>query len=100
MQVYELSGIQRDLLFVTAGSDGANGQQIKDDLEASQGRDVLPGRLYTNLDKLVENGLVDKRQWDGRTNVYDVTDEGVEKLRRLREWQARHIEERGELSND
>jgi len=93
MQVYELSGIQRDLLFVTAGAGGANGQQIKERLESSQGRDVLPGRLYTNLDALVERGLVEKRRCDGRTNLYDATDAGIRTLERLRRWQEQFLDD-------
>jgi len=99
MQVCELSGIQRDLLFVTAGAGGANGQQIKESLESSQGRDILSGRLYTNLDALVEHGLVKKRRSDGRTNLYDVTDEGVRELERLRRWQEQFLDD-GTLSID
>ena len=93
MQVYELSGIQRDLLFVTAGAGGASGQQLKDSLESSQGHNVLSGRLYTNLNVLVENGLVKKQSHDGRTNLYEVTDEGIKQLKQLRRWQERCLDD-------
>lgn len=87
MQVFELSGIQRDLLFVVAGANSPNGQEIKAELEETQRREVRRGRLYTNLDALVEAGLIEKGALNGRANRYELTDEGSRQLRTLFEWQ-------------
>jgi DNA-binding PadR family transcriptional regulator len=41
---------------------------------------VNHGRLYPNLDDLVEMGLVEKSELDKRTNQYALTDEGYQAL--------------------
>lgn len=47
-------------MFVIAGMESPNGQEIKKELEESQGREILHGRLYANLDTLVEDDYVEK----------------------------------------
>ena len=42
--------------------------------------EVNHGRLYPNLDDLVEMGLVEKSELDKRTNQYALTDEGYQAL--------------------
>jgi len=85
---------QLDLLAVIAGyetgryrddrhsSDLPHGLAIKDTLEAYYGEDVNHGRLYPNLDTLVEDDLVEKSQADRRTNYYQLTGNGWEYLHR------------------
>ncbi|MFC3476722.1 PadR family transcriptional regulator [Halobacterium litoreum] len=87
MAMYERSALQRDLLFVVAGVGPASGQTIKSELKQSQDTDLLPGVLYSNLDELVEAGLVAKGERDGRTNEYAVTEDGRQALRDLLCWQ-------------
>lgn len=88
--MHDHTGFQRDLLFVLNGLDEPNGQEIKAELEQSQGRTIQHGRLYTNLDTLVEQGLVEKGRHDGRTNRYTLTDEGREAIRTRQEWQREY----------
>ena len=38
------------------------------------------GRLYPNLETIVEAGLVDKGEHDRRTNYYEITDDGKDAL--------------------
>lgn len=38
--------------------------------------EINHGRLYPNLDSLVEADLLDKSELDKRTNLYELTDEG------------------------
>ncbi|XVH33859.1 PadR family transcriptional regulator (plasmid) [Haloferacaceae archaeon DSL9] len=91
MSVYELSGFQRDLLFVIAGLEKPSGQEVGAEVQETQDRTVFHGRLYSNLDTLVEAGFVEKRKYDGRTNLYRITPKGRRELRELRKWQERYI---------
>jgi DNA-binding PadR family transcriptional regulator len=87
----DLTGFQRDLLVVAAGLDEPNGLDIKDELEAYYTGDVNHGRLYPNLDTLVDKGLVEKAKADERTNRYVITDRGERELEARREWEADYL---------
>ncbi|MFO7907959.1 MAG: helix-turn-helix transcriptional regulator [Pirellulaceae bacterium] len=47
-----------------------HGLAIKEELEDYYEKEIHHGRLYPNLDTLVEKGLVEKGQRDRRTNYY------------------------------
>ncbi len=66
--MYDLTGFQRDLLFVIAGEDEPHGLAIKEELEEYYEKEIHHGRLYPNLDTLVDKGLVEKGRRDRRTN--------------------------------
>lgn len=72
----ELTGFQRDLLQVIAQNNGCRGLVMKDEIEERYDQPVNHGRLYPNLDKLVDAGLVEKGTIDDRTNSYTLTHEG------------------------
>lgn len=91
MDVHKLTAIQRDLLFVVSGMDESSGQAIKSELEQTQGRSLLAGRVYTNLNELVDSGLIDKGSRDGRTNEYSLTEEGREAVRNRQRWEKRYV---------
>lgn len=91
MASHELTGFQRDLLFVVGGMEAASGNEIKQKLEETQGRQLLAGRVYTNLDALVEEGFVEKGQIDGRTNEYRITEDGEAEIRERYDWQSAHV---------
>lgn len=86
-----LTGLQRDLLFVLGGIGSTNGTRLKRELERSKYSSVLSGRLYYNLDILVDQSLVQKRAGEGRTNEYCLTEQGRESLRDHHEWQRRYL---------
>lgn len=88
----QLTGFQRDLLYVIAGLDEPHGLGVKEELEQYYGTEINPGRLYPNLDALVEEGFVEKGTKDRRTNTYSVTDGGHQQLEARQDWKARHIE--------
>jgi DNA-binding PadR family transcriptional regulator len=88
--MFELTGFQRDLLYIIAGADRPSGQQIKESISEDVG-EVNHGRLYPNLDTLVDRGLVIKGQHDRRTNFYEISEEGKEAIRRRREWEERYV---------
>jgi DNA-binding PadR family transcriptional regulator len=87
----DLTGFQRDLLYVIAGLDTPHGLAIKDEVEAYYQKEIHHGRLYPNLDTLVDEDLVEKSQRDRRTNEYELTDAGEEKIERRQEWQDEYI---------
>lgn len=51
--------------------------------ELGPNEDVNHGRLYPNLDELVDAGLVRKTERDKRTNNYTLTEEGSEQIENL-----------------
>lgn len=95
---FELTGFQRDLLYVIAGSDQPSGQTIRRELETDIDN-INHGRLYPNLNALVEHGLVEKGSQDQRTNYYEVTERGEALLARRREWENRYVPELAETDH-
>lgn len=91
--MYDLTGFQRDLLYVIAGLDEPHGLAIKDELDSYYDTEVHHGRLYPNLNTLVEKDLVEKGQKDKRTNVYVITRKGRQELGARREWENQYVEE-------
>lgn len=87
--LFGLTSFQRDLLYVIAGTERPSGQKIKTELQRSMD-EITHGRLYPNLDTLVEKEYVDKGSIDRRTNFYELTEKGMKSLRARREWEDRH----------
>ena len=87
----DLTGFQRDILYIIAGMDEPHGLAIKNELEDYYEQEINHGRLYPNLDSLVEKGLVDKGEHDRRTNLYTITGEGEIVLRDRMEWEEQFV---------
>ena len=90
--MYDLTGFQRDLLYVIAGLDDPHGLAIKDELEDYYEKEIHHGRLYPNLDTLVERGLVEKGEKDRRTNVYTLRRRGHREIEARREREQQYLE--------
>ncbi|ELY38908.1 MULTISPECIES: PadR family transcriptional regulator [Natronorubrum] len=90
--MYDLTGFQRDLLYVIAGQDDPHGLAIKEELEDYYEKEIHHGRLYPNLDTLVDKGLVEKGTKDRRTNVYSVTRRGTRELEARRDWESQYVD--------
>jgi len=90
--MHDLTGFQRDLLYVIEGFEQPHGLAIKDELEDYYEKEIHHGRLYPNLDTLVEKGLIEKGEKDRRTNVYTVTRRGTREIEARREWEAEFLE--------
>lgn len=90
--MYDLTGFQRDLLYVVAGLDEPHGLAVKEELEDYYEQEIHHGRLYPNLDTLVEKGLVEKSQKDRRTNAYELTRRGGREIVARTEWEADYID--------
>ena len=91
--MHDLTGFQRDLLYVITGRDDPHGLAIKEELEDYYEKEIHHGRLYPNLDTLVEKGLVEKGQRDRRTNFYTLTRRGSREIDARSEWEAQYLEE-------
>jgi DNA-binding PadR family transcriptional regulator len=89
--MFSLTGFQRDLLYAITSQTKPSGQEIKEILERDVD-EVRHGRLYPNLDTLVDRGFVEKGQLDRRTNYYEITEEGKQLLRERREWENERVE--------
>lgn len=88
----DLTGFQRDLLYVIAGADQPSGQDVKDEVERYYNVDINHGRLYPNLDTLVNKELVEKGQLDRRTNYYAISDDGKQRIHDRREWEEQYVD--------
>jgi len=88
--MHDLTGFQRDLLFAIAGLDDPHGLAIKEELEDYYEKEIHHGRLYPNLDTLVDKGLIEKGELDRRTNYYTLTSRGDRELESRREWEAQY----------
>jgi DNA-binding PadR family transcriptional regulator len=86
---FNLSGFQRDLLYIIAGHHKPSGQAICRELE--QWINVGHGQLYTNLDSLAEQSLIEKGSKDQRTNYYTITEAGLAVLQHRREWEDGYL---------
>ena len=89
--MHDLTGFQRDLLYVIADLGDPKGFAIKDKLEGYYGTEINHGRLYPNLDKLVDKGLVEKGQIDDQTNSYSLTGRGEREIESRRTWEDDRI---------
>lgn len=73
----ELTEFRYALLFILAeGSDFGLG--LKRRLQQYYGVEINHGKLYPNLDALVDAGLVEKSERNKRTNDYLITPDGLE----------------------
>ena len=91
--MHDLTGFQRDLVYVIAGNEKPHGLALKDALDDYYDQDIHHGRLYPNLDTLVEKGLVEKGTIDRRTNSYELTQRGEREIEARDEWQAQYTEQ-------
>jgi PadR family transcriptional regulator, regulatory protein PadR len=89
--MHDLTGFQRDLLYVVTGLDEPHGLAIKDDLEDYYDKEVHHGRLYPNLDTLVNKGLIEKSEKDRRTNIYTLTQRGQREIETRRDWEEEYL---------
>jgi len=88
----DLSAFQRDILYTVAGLEVPYGLAIKRGLESYYGEEVNHGRLYPNLDDLVQASLLVKEPIDKRTNRYALTERGLEAIETRRAWERERLD--------
>jgi PadR family transcriptional regulator, regulatory protein PadR len=86
-----LTAFQRDLLYVCGGLDKPHGLAVRDELEEYYSDPIKSTRIYSNLNKLVDEGLVKKGQHDRRTNFYTLTDKGRHEVEAYCKWEAQYV---------
>ena len=86
----ELTAFQQNILVILA-EEPRYGLAIKRELESYYDSEVNHGRLYPNLDDLVEMGLVEKSELDKRTNQYALTDDGYDAVLDQLSWEFSKI---------
>lgn len=89
--MHDITGFQRDLLYVISGLDDPHGLAVKDELEKYYESEIHHGRLYPNLDTLVDKGLVEKGEVDKRTNFYQLTSRGRREIDARLEWESKYV---------
>lgn len=79
----ELVDFRRDILLTLARSGPTHGQGLKDDLACLRDEDVNDGRLYPNLNALVDDGLVEKHEnrHDERSHEFELSKRGRASVR-------------------
>ena len=90
--MHDLTGFQRDILYVITGLEEPHGLAVKDELDDYYEQEINHGRLYPNLDDLVDKGLLEKGELDKRTNVYTITQRGQREIKARREWENQYLE--------
>lgn len=92
--MYDLTGFQRDILYVIAGAESEpHGLALKETLEEYYDGEIYHARLYPNLDALVDKGLVEKGTIDRRTNSYILSERGKQEIESRRKWEEEYINE-------
>ena len=86
----DLTAFQHNILVILS-KEPMYGLAIKRELEAYYGTEVNHGRLYPNLDELVDHGLVEKSELDKRTNQYALTDDGYEAVVDALSWTLSNV---------
>lgn len=87
----DLTAFQRNLLVILA-EEPRYGLAVKRELEEYYNHEINHGRLYPNLDDLVERGLVEKSELDKRTNQYELTEDGYSLIVGQFSWELSKID--------
>jgi PadR family transcriptional regulator PadR len=89
--MFGLTGFQRDIIYVIAGREDPTGVAVKEGLDGCYDVEINHGRLYPNLDTLVDADLVVKRAKNDRANMYHLSDRGIAAVRERRRWENEHL---------
>jgi len=84
--VRDLTAFQHNILVILS-EEAMYGLAIKRQLESYYDTEVNHGRLYPNLDDLVEMDLVEKSELDKRTNQYALTEDGRDAVLNRLNWE-------------
>jgi DNA-binding PadR family transcriptional regulator len=96
--MFDLTAFQRDALYIVAGTRSPHGLAVKAEFDEYYDSVINHGRLYPNLDALVERGLLQKGKKDERTNVYSLSTRGHRALKQRREWENEYVRQADEAA--
>ena len=65
---------------------------MKAEIQTYYEADINHGRLYPNLDELVEKELIEKGELDKRTNYYELAERGKQAFADRRECEQQYAE--------
>jgi DNA-binding PadR family transcriptional regulator len=82
----DLPAFARDLLWAIDRRGPSKGVALKHEIESYYGESQNHGRVYPNLNRLVDEGLLEKTARDRRTNEYALTEHGEAVLAARRAW--------------
>ena len=95
----DLTAFQYNILVILS-KEPMYGLAIKRQLEEYYQDEVNHGRLYPNLDDLVNMGLVSKSELDKRTNQYALTDAGYDAVIEQLSWIFNYVVTSTERADD
>lgn len=87
----QLTAFQRDLLYVIASINEPYGRGIKRRIEEYHEKDISAGQVYQNLDKLAEDGYIEKSEIDGRKKSYTLTSKAFDSIENRHTWQTERV---------
>ena len=82
----DLPAFARDMLWAIDRRGPSKGVALKNEIERYYGEPQNHGRVYPNLNRLVDDGLLEKTARDKRTNEYALTEHGEAVLEARRAW--------------
>lgn len=91
-EIFDLTAFQRDILYTLARYSSLSGMEVHDNLSRVYNENFTQSRIYSNLDQMVAAGLVKKGSFSERTNKYELTEEGKEKIEDQIRWEQRCLE--------
>lgn len=96
----DLTGFQRDLLYVIAGGDEPNGLTVRAEIDKYYEREIDRAHVYYNRDVLFEEGYLEHSERVGRGKRLRLTEKGQQSLVERRSWEDDRIELTGEWEED
>ena len=82
----DLSSFQRDLLTFLAANNGTNGLEARDSLEEIRDEYISHTRIYRNIYRLEDVGLIRREEVTEQENRYIPTDKAIRNLKSDLEW--------------
>lgn len=86
----DCTALQRDLLWELSHENARKAPSLKAELANYYSKSINPSRLYQNLDKLIDLGLVAKQARIKNTNEYNLTERARRTLSARQVWQVGH----------
>jgi len=87
----DLTGFQRDILYVIAGLADATALEIKEELQEAYEIEITQDRLYPSLHGLIERGFVEEGTLNDQAQSYALTEQGQDEIVTQRKWENKYL---------